>query len=151
MATWLYRLGLGAYRRRRLVLAAWLAVLAGAVCALVVVGGKLDNEFTIPGSESQQAQDTMAEDFPAAAGTSAQIVFTAPDGAKVTDPQAAQGIQRTLTAAQDAPQVAAVIPPDKAGTVTRDGRTALAQVNYDVSRSDLDDGTLDSLEETTKA
>ncbi|MFD7279524.1 MMPL family transporter [Streptomyces sp. NPDC059862] len=151
MATWLYRLGLGAYRRRRLVLAAWLAVLAGAVCALVVVGGKLDNEFTIPGSESQQAQDTMAEDFPAAAGTSAQIVFTAPDGAKVTDPQAAQGIQRTLTAAQDAPQVAAVIPPDKAGTVTPDGRTALAQVNYDVSRSDLDDGALDSLEETTKA
>ncbi|RZB16453.1 MMPL family transporter [Streptomyces sp. F001] len=151
MATWLYRLGLGAYRRRRLVLAAWLAVLAGAVCALVVVGGKLDNEFTIPGSESQQAQDTMAEDFPAAAGTSAQIVFTAPDGAKVTDPQAAQGIQRTLTAAQDAPQVAAVIPPDKAGTVTPDGRTALAQVNYDVSRSDLDDGTLDSLEETTRA
>ncbi|MGW3728993.1 MMPL family transporter [Streptomyces sp. NPDC000851] len=151
MATWLYRLGLGAYRRRRLVLAAWLAVLAGAVCALVVVGGKLDNEFTIPGSESQQAQDTMAEDFPAAAGTSAQIVFTAPDGAKVTDPQAAQGIQRTLTAAQDAPQVAAVIPPDKAGTVTPDGRTALAQVNYDVSRSDLDDGALDSLEETTRA
>ncbi|WP_409472316.1 MMPL family transporter [Streptomyces sp. HC307] len=151
MATWLYRLGLGAYRRRRLVLAAWLAVLAGAVCALVVVGGKLDNEFTIPGSESQQAQDTMAEDFPAAAGTSAQIVFTAPDGAKVTDPQAARGIQRTLTAAQDAPQVAAVIPPDKAGTVTPDGRTALAQVNYDVSRSDLDDGALDSLEETTRA
>ncbi|MDT9699566.1 MMPL family transporter [Streptomyces sp. P17] len=151
MATWLYRLGLGAYRRRRLVLAAWLAVLTGAVCALLVVGGKLDNEFTIPGSESQRAQDTMAEDFPAAAGTSAQIVFTAPEGAKVTDPRATQGIQGTLAAAQDAPQVAAVIPPDKAGTVTPDGRTALAQVNYDVSRSDLDDGTLDSLEETTKA
>ncbi|MEV0171290.1 MMPL family transporter [Streptomyces sp. NPDC050803] len=150
MATWLYRIGLGAYRRRRLVLAAWLAVLTGAVCALLVVGGKLDNEFTIPGSESQQAQDTMAEDFPAAAGTSAQIVFTAPEG-KVTDPEAMQGIQRTLAAAQDAPQVAAVIPPDKAGTVTPDGRTALAQVNYDVSRSDLDDGTLDSLEKTTEA
>ncbi|MFD7435431.1 MMPL family transporter [Streptomyces sp. NPDC059861] len=151
MATWLYRLGLGAYRRRRLVLAAWLAVLAGAVCALVVVGGKLDNEFTIPGSESQRAQDTMAEDFPAAAGTSAQIVFTAPEGRKVSEPRTAQGIQRTLTAAQDAPQVAAVIPPDTAGTVTPDGRTALAQVNYDVSRSALDDGTLDALEETTRA
>ncbi|MFI9610661.1 MMPL family transporter [Streptomyces sp. NPDC052023] len=151
MATWLYRLGLGAYRRRRLVLAAWLAVLAGAVCALVVVGGKLDNEFTIPGSESQRAQDTMAEDFPAAAGTSAQIVFTAPEGGAVSDPRTAQAIQRTLTAAQDAPQVAAVIPPDRAGTVTPDGRTALAQVNYDVSRSALDDGTLDALEETTRA
>ncbi|WP_282699566.1 MMPL family transporter [Streptomyces sp. CC219B] len=151
MATWLYRLGLGAYRRRRLVLAAWLAVLAGAVCALVVVGGKLDNEFTIPGSESQRAQDTMAEDFPAAAGTSAQIVFTAPEGTRITDPRATQGIQRTLAAAQDAPQVAAVIPPDRAGTVTPDGRTALAQVNYDVTRSGLDDGSLDALEETTRA
>nr|WP_222108696.1 MMPL family transporter [Streptomyces cupreus] len=132
-------------------MAAWLAVLTGAVCALLVVGGKLDNEFTIPGSESQTAQDTMAEDFPAAAGTSAQIVFTAPEDAKVTDPRAAQGIQRTLAAAQDAPQVAVVIPPDKAGTVTPDGRTALAQVNYDVSRSALDEDTLESLEETTKA
>ncbi|MFG3656927.1 MMPL family transporter [Streptomyces sp. NPDC047706] len=151
MATWLYRLGLGAYRRRRLVLAAWLAVLAGAVCALVAVGGKLDNEFTIPGSESQRAQDTMAEDFPAAAGTSAQIVFTAPEGGEVSDPRTAQAIRRTLTAARDAPQVAAVVPPERAGTVTPDGRTALAQVNYDVSRSALDDGTLDALEETTRA
>ncbi|MFD7457849.1 MULTISPECIES: MMPL family transporter [unclassified Streptomyces] len=151
MATWLYRLGLGAHRRRRLVLAVWLAVLAAAVGTLMAVGGKLDNEFTIPGSESQQAQDTMAEDFPAAAGTSAQIVFTAPEGSKVSDPAAAQAVQRTLAAAQDAPQVAAVIPPDKAGTVTPDGRTALAQVNYDVTRSALDDGTLDALEETTKA
>ncbi|MGW0596970.1 MMPL family transporter [Streptomyces sp. NPDC002776] len=151
MATWLYRLGLGAFRRRRLVLAAWLAVLTGSVCALLVVGGELDNEFTIPGSESQRAQDTMAKDFPAAAGTSAQIVFTAPEGTKVTDPGAVQGIQRTLAAAQDAPQVAAVIPPDRAGTVTPDGRTALAQVNYDAARSDLDDGTLDTLEETTSA
>ncbi|MGW0187704.1 MMPL family transporter [Streptomyces sp. NPDC003362] len=151
MATWLYRLGLGAHRRRRLVLALWLAVLAAAVGTLMAVGGKLDNEFTIPGSESQRAQDTMAEDFPAAAGTSAQIVFTAPEGSKVSDPAAAQAVQRTLAAAQDAPQVAAVIPPDKAGTVTPDGRTALAQVNYDVTRSALDDGTLDALEETTKA
>jgi RND superfamily putative drug exporter len=151
VATWLYRLGLGAHRRRRLVLAAWLAVLAAAVGTLIAVGGRLDNEFTIPGSESQQAQDTMAEDFPAAAGTSAQIVFTAPEGSKITDPAAARAVQRTLTAAQDAPQVAAVIPPDKAGTVTPDGRTALAQVNYDVTRSDLDDGTLDALEDTTKA
>jgi RND superfamily putative drug exporter len=151
VATWLYRLGLGAHRRRRLVLAAWLAVLAAAVGTLIAVGGRLDNEFTIPGSESQQAQDTMAEDFPAAAGTSAQIVFTAPEGSKITDPAAARAMQRTLTAAQDAPQVAAVIPPDKAGTVTPDGRTALAQVNYDVTRSDLDDGTLDALEDTTKA
>ncbi|MFD0314812.1 MMPL family transporter [Streptomyces flavalbus] len=151
MATWLYRLGTGAYRHRRLVLAAWLAVLAAAVACLVLLGGKLDNEFTIPGSESQRAQDTMAEDFPAAAGTSAQIVFTAPEGRTVTDPQAATAIQRTLAAARDAPQVAVVIPPDKAGTVTPDGRTALAQVNYDVDRAALDDGTLDALEDTTGA
>ncbi|MFD7299582.1 MMPL family transporter [Streptomyces pharetrae] len=150
MATWLYRLGLGAHRRRRLVLAAWLAVLAAAVGTLIAVGGELDNEFTIPGSESQRAQDTMAEDFPAAAGTSAQIVFTAPEGSTITDPAAAQAVRRTLAAAQDAPQVAAVIPPDKAGTVTPDGRTALAQVNYDVTRSDLDDGTLDALEDTAR-
>ncbi|MEV3860176.1 MMPL family transporter [Streptomyces sp. NPDC050095] len=149
MATWLYRIGRGAYRRRRFVLAAWLAVLAAAVCCLAVLGGKLDNEFTIPGSESQRALDTMAKDFPAAAGTSAQIVFTAPKGATVKDPEAAAALSRTLIDARDVPGVAAVIPPDKAGTVTPDGRTALAQINFDVSRSDLDEHALDDLERAT--
>ncbi|GGZ52374.1 MMPL family transporter [Streptomyces bluensis] len=149
MATWLYRLGLGAYRRRRPVLAVWLALLAAVVCCLAVVGGKLDNEFTIPGSESQKALDTMARDFPAAAGASAQIVFTAPEGQRVTDPGPAAAIQRTLADAKDAPQVTVVLPPDRTGGVTPDGRTALAQVNYSVSKTDLAEDALDELEKTT--
>ncbi|NBM20009.1 MMPL family transporter [Streptomyces sp. GC420] len=149
MATWLYRIGRGAYRRRWLVSAAWLAVLVATACCLAVLGGRLDNEFTIPGSESQQALDTMAEDFPAAAGTSAQIVFTAPEGEKLTDPALAAAMERTLAGAAEAPDVAAVVPPRKAGTVTPDGRTALAQISYDVTRSELDGNALDELERTT--
>src|SRR2546425_983447 len=44
-----------------------------------------------------------------------------------------------------APQVAAVIPPGKSHLVTRDGTTAIATVQYRVSASGLEDGTLDAL------
>lgn len=149
MATLLYRIGRGAYRHRRIVLAGWLAVLAAVVCCLTAFGGKLDNTFTIPGSQSQRALDTMAEHFPAAAGTSAQLVFSAPKEARVTEPKYAAAISRTLAAAQHAPQVAVVISPQLAGTVTPDQRIAMAQVDYRVDRADLDKDALDALRRTT--
>ncbi|MFD4999434.1 MMPL family transporter [Streptomyces buecherae] len=150
MATLLYRLGRGAFRHRRLVLAAWAGVLAAVVCALVALGGKLDNDFAIPGSQSQRALDSMAENFPAAAGTSAHLVFTAPDGGAVTEPRYAKAMGDALAAAGDAPDVAAVLSPERTGTVTQDKRTALAQVNYRQERSELDEGALDALEDAVR-
>ncbi|MFD9908646.1 MMPL family transporter [Streptomyces sp. NPDC059063] len=146
MASLLARLGRTAFRRRRLVLSLWLAVLAAAIACLTAFGSGLDDEFSIPGSESQRALDTMAEEFPAAAGTSAQLVFTAPEGKKVTDAPYAAAVKRTLAEVERAPQVAAVVDPAAAGTVSKDGRTALAQAQYEDDRSALRDDALPALE-----
>ena len=78
MATLLYRLGEVCFRRRWVVLAIWLAIAAAVAGCYGVVGGKFDNEFTIPGSQSQRALDSLATSLPAYAGSSAQIVFRAP-------------------------------------------------------------------------
>ncbi|MDH6115188.1 RND superfamily putative drug exporter [Kitasatospora sp. MAP12-15] len=147
MPTFLYRLGSLAFRHRRRVLALWLAVIAGVVACMVAFGGtgKLDNTFTIPGSESQQAMDRMKTDFPASSGTSAQLVFTAPAGQKVTDPADSAAITATLTAAQSAPQVAKVVSPFTTHTVSTDGSTAVAQVQYEVAQSGLQPDSLDAL------
>ena len=150
MASALYRLGGGAFRHRRPVLGAWLAVLAIVIGSLAAFGGKLDDKFTIPGSESQQALDRMGSEFPGAAGTSAQILFSAPAGGKVSDPQYAAAVERSLAEARKAPQVAAVVDPFKAGTVSPDGRTALAQIQYPVDRTELDNGSLDALDQTVR-
>ena len=148
MATLLYRLGRAAFRRRRAVLAAWLVVFAGLIAGVGVAGQSLNDQFTIPGSSSQQALDTLSTVFPTFSGAAAQIVFVAPDGKKVTDPAVAAAIKQTVAAAAKAPQVAAAVDPFTARTVSADGRTALAQVNYSVKRAELNDGSLDALEAT---
>ncbi|MER7834335.1 MMPL family transporter [Streptomyces sp. NPDC096040] len=148
MPTFLHGLGRFAFRHRRSILAAWLAVVAAALSCMIVFGGsdKLDNSFTIPGSESQQALDRMKTDFPSYSGTSAQVVFTAPKGHKVTDSADHAAIESAVDAARSAPQVIKVISPFQSRTVSADGSTAVAQVLYKVAQSDLDSDALDKLE-----
>ena len=99
MSTLLYRLGRACSRRRGLVSAVWAAVLAVVVALLVTVGGQFDDEFTIPGSESQTALDQLRQASPAAAGASAQLVFVAPEGETVVAPGYAAAISEAVAAA----------------------------------------------------
>ncbi|MFE2705550.1 MMPL family transporter [Streptomyces mirabilis] len=147
MPAFLHRLGRLAFRRRRRMLALWLALVAAAVVCMTAFGGtgKLDNTFSIPGSESQRALDRMKNDFPTFSGTSAQIVFTATDGQKVTDPADSARIRDALGAAASAPQVAKVVSPFDAHTISADGTTAVAQVRYEVPQSALEPNALDAL------
>lgn len=67
MATFLYRLGRPAFRRRGYVVLAWLAVLAAVGLGALRAPGAADEEFSMPGIESQKAFDLMGERFPGAA------------------------------------------------------------------------------------
>ena len=106
MSSFLARLGRASFRHRGMVSVAWLALLGAIVTLLITVGGSFDDRFTIPGSESQDALDQLAEASPGAGGASAQIVFVAPDGATVADPAVAGVIEQVVQEAQRAPQVA---------------------------------------------
>ncbi|MDI5965410.1 MMPL family transporter [Streptantibioticus silvisoli] len=151
MASLLFRLGRGAFRHRRAVLAAWLAVLAGVAACLFAFGGSTDDQFTIPGSPSQRALDSMARTFPASSGTNAQIVFVAPPGHRVTERPYAGAIDATMAAAKSAPQVAGVVDPVAARVVSPDRRAAIGEVQYAVSRTSLKPASLDALTGTTAA
>ncbi|GAA3887524.1 MMPL family transporter [Streptomyces sedi] len=150
MATLLYRLGRGAFRRRRLVASLWLGALAALLAVSGALGSALDDEFTIPGSESQQALDTLREVLPPAGGTTGQLLFTTPDGSPVTDEKWAEPIARSLDEAAKAPEVSAVVPPDEVGTYSPDGRTALATVRYPETAFQLAPGTTEALERTVE-
>ena len=149
MSTLLYRLGRAAYRRRVLFSAAWVAVLAAVVALFVTIGGEFDDEFTIPGSESQAALDRLDEVSEAAAGASAQLVFIAPDGSTVADPRFATAIGDVVAAAAQVDDVAAVQDPFATSTISPDGRAALASVQYGVQAEDLDADALEQLQEAT--
>jgi RND superfamily putative drug exporter len=145
MSRMLYRIGRACFAHRWLVVVTWLVVVVAAGASMKISGGQLDNTFTIPGSQSQTALDQVKNDFPAAGGTSAQLVFQATGGTTVTSPANAAAISQALAKAAAAPQVAAVISPQKSHLVTKNGTTAIATVQYRVSASGLDSGTLDAL------
>lgn len=145
MAALLYRLGAWTCRRRRTVLVAWLAVLVAAGALAATAGGSYEDDFSIPGSRAQQTLDTVDEQFPASSGASAQVVFVAPAGDQVAEQSAV--IEQTLAAAATAPQVAGVVDPFTARTVSADGRVALAYVSYHEDRANLVESSLGALEE----
>ena len=151
MSSLLARLGRASFRHRGLVSVAWLAVLGAVVALLLTLGTSFDDEFSIPGSESQDALDALDEASPGAAGVGAQIVFVAPEGQTVTDPAFAAAIEQTVTEARRAPQVAAAVSPFESSAIAPDGGAALATVQYAVQRENLEPTSLDQLQETTAA
>jgi RND superfamily putative drug exporter len=83
VATLLYRLGRFSFRHPWRILAVWLILMIGILGGGLALGGKTNDSFAIPGTESQNAIDRLSAVFPAAAGAAAQIVVEVPDGASV--------------------------------------------------------------------
>jgi RND superfamily putative drug exporter len=83
VATLLYRLGRFSFRHPWRMLAVWLILMIGMLGGGVALGGKTNDSFAIPGTQSQNAIDRLAAVFPSAAGASAQIVVTVPSGTSV--------------------------------------------------------------------
>ena len=129
MATFLHRLGGSAYRRRRVVLAAWLVVLVVAAFAAVTLKGSTNGTFSIPGTESQRAIDLLDQRMPGAGGASGRIVFAAPAGTKIDAAQKA-AIERSLATIKQAPGVVSASDPFASGLLSKDGRVALTQVQW---------------------
>ncbi|PSL01159.1 RND superfamily putative drug exporter [Haloactinopolyspora alba] len=147
MATFLYRLGRFSYRRRRVVGAAWLllAVLFGVGAS--TLSGPTSDSFSIPGTESQEAFDLLDERFPGANadGASARVVFAAPEGETLSEPQNQSVVSDVVGELADAPQVVSVADPFQAGTVAEDGQIGFAEVTYGVQVFDLTDEAKDAL------
>src|ERR1044072_6536695 len=102
MATHLTRLGDWAFTHRKTVVASWLAVLAVVLACVVSFGRTTNNKFTVPGTESQQAQELREQKFPEASGTYARIAFAAPEGEKLSDPANQAAVKETLALAAHA-------------------------------------------------
>ncbi|MCU8593382.1 MMPL family transporter [Streptomyces sp. A13(2022)] len=151
MATFLYRLGRRAFRRRGLVVLLWLAILVGAGVASSAAPAPPEDSFSMPGTESQKAFDLLDEQFPAASaeGATARVVIRAPDGGKITDPAGKAQVEDLVADLKSGPQVASVDDPFTADAVSGDGTTAYASVTYKVNAMELTDEARDSLTAAT--
>jgi RND superfamily putative drug exporter len=139
MANYLQRLGRFSFRRRRSVLALWLGLLVLAGVGAATLSGPTSDGLSMPGTQSQQALDLLNERFPeaAASGAVARVVFAAPDGAAVTDPQAHQAVTQLVDTLRGAAQVASVTDPYTAGQISPDGRVGFLEATYSVAASDV--------------
>ena len=148
MAAFLYRLGRLAFRRRWYAVLMWVVVLGGVGAGAVLAPAAPNSSFSIPGTESQKALDLLQQRFPAAnaGGATAQLVFVAPAGQKVTAAANEKAVDRTVAEAAAGQQVASAVNPFQAGAVSKDGTTAYATVTYKVQASDLTDAAKQSLE-----
>jgi putative drug exporter of the RND superfamily len=146
----LRRLATLALRRRRRFAAAWLLIIVATVGCYAALGSAIDSDFTIPGSSSQNAIDELQKTLPPAAGTSAQIVFQSPPGTRIADARYRAAVEATLDRAKVAPQVTAVVDPFTSKAISRDGRAALAQIQYTVTRPHLDSDSLPALVTATE-
>ena len=145
MAHYLYRLGKWAARRRRLVLGTWLAVLVLAVVGATTLSGETSDVFELPGTESQQAIDQLADKLPGAGGATARVVLQAPEGATLQDAEMVTAVEATVAALRDAPEVVNVTDPMEGG-ISADGTIAYANVTYVDPAAELSDATKEGLE-----
>jgi uncharacterized membrane protein YdfJ with MMPL/SSD domain len=146
MATYLYRLGGWTFQHRRKVLGAWVVVVALVVASAAAFSGKTNDKFTVPGTESQQAQELLEQKYPAASGAYARMVFMAPKGEKLTDQKNKDAVMASLTQTKQAQDVSQVIDPYTAKAISKDGRIGYADVIYPVPADKIDDPARNQLE-----
>ncbi|MEV7567845.1 MMPL family transporter [Streptomyces tanashiensis] len=150
MATFLYKLGRTAFRRRRLVALLWVALLAIAGVGAATAPAATSSSFSIPGTEAQRAFDLLEERFPGAGadGATARVVFKAPEGEKMTDPAHKAVVEETVSALKSgSDQIVQVTDPYTAQAVSQNGSTAYVSVSYKVNAMELTDETRDALKQ----
>ena len=150
MSTYLFRLARFAYHRRRLVLGVWLVVLIGIIALATGLGGKENNNFTIPGTEAQNASNVLSAKLPALAGGSTQVVFAAPAGSTVNTAAAKAAILTSMANLKKVPQVSLIVDPYAGKLVSTDGRVGLGTVQYSAAIADVKTSTLDAVEVAVK-
>jgi RND superfamily putative drug exporter len=146
----LYSLGRWAFRMRKTVVAAWIIVLALAGGSALLFQQGTDNSFSIPGTESQEALDSLSATFPQVSGATAQVVVVAPDGASVTDDDVTGPIEDAVASFDDLEDVDSAVSPfdeNVDGAVSDDEQAAIIRIQFTGQRSDIGASTLDGVEE----
>jgi RND superfamily putative drug exporter len=122
----------------------WVLSLVAAFGVIILLGiaagagGEAADDFSIPGTESQEAIDLFRAHTPALAGADSTLVFSVDDG-KVTDPENQQAIESALEKVRGLDGVAQVADPfAEGGTVSEDQTLAAVDVRYDLEPDELE-------------
>jgi putative drug exporter of the RND superfamily len=130
MATLLYRLGRASFRRRKMVVALWLVLLAALGGAALAFKGASSSDFTMPGTESQRAIDALQREFPEASGATGTIVVAAPAGGTLADAALKPAVEGLVKEASALPGVLGAVDPFTSKALSQNGQYGLIQVQF---------------------
>ncbi|WP_301125811.1 MMPL family transporter [Streptomyces cacaoi] len=152
MATFLYKLGRLAFRRRRIVALVWVALLVAAGVGASTASTPPDDDFALPGTEAQRAFDLLEERFPDthAEGATARMVFRAPTGEKITATRNKEAVRETVRELGGGQAAQVSDPFEGGGAISKDGSIAYTSVTYKAPAQDLTDATREGIEDAAQ-
>ncbi|WP_128801042.1 MULTISPECIES: MMPL family transporter [unclassified Streptomyces] len=146
--------GLGRWCARHfvIVIVAWLIALVALQVLNRSFGGDYSDNFSLPGTQSQQGLDVLKKHDPAAGGYSSQIVLH--DGQKSLTGFGSQ-MSTAVSDLQKLPHVLSAqnplsAPASKVGPLSSDGKTAYVAVRFDVQPSTLGDDYLNGVDKAVQ-
>lgn len=149
----LYALGSWAVRARVLVLVIWFAILALMGLGAALFSQGTNAPITIPGTESQQAIDTLGRTFPEVSGTSATIIVVAPEGERVDEDPYRAAVVEATSELELLDTVTAVLTPFSelaASGLSDDGQAALLTIQMAASANTVPADTIAGIEQQTE-
>ncbi|WP_448859818.1 MMPL family transporter [Corynebacterium propinquum] len=105
MAKFLYRLGLFSFRHSWSVIIAWVVILAASIGAALSLSGSFTGDFEIDDTPTIDTTKRVVELFPEdgnpAAAATVNLVFQAPDGEKLSDPDNTAAIDEVIASLEE--------------------------------------------------
>ncbi|MFI0017681.1 MMPL family transporter [Streptomyces griseus] len=142
------------------VLVLWVAALAGLQVLQHTYGGDYSDDFSLPGTQSQDGLDVLKAHAPQAGGYSAQVVLHDADKplTSVSDQVATavsdlQKLPDVLSAQNPLPSSGSTPPPPpdpNTGPLSTDQKTAYITVRFSVQPSTLDPSYLDGVDDAVR-
>jgi RND superfamily putative drug exporter len=144
------RLSGAARRWRWWAVLGWLVVLLSVTVASRAVGADYHNDFSLPGTESQAALDTLRERSPAQAGSTVQVVLA--DDGGLAAPGTRERVEAMLGRVGSLPHVAGVRSPyaTGSGAVSADGTIGYATVTLDGQAPDVPGDAVRAIVDTAR-
>ncbi len=147
----LARLARACARHRWITIGSWVVAAVVIAVAAATVGGTLVDEFTIPNSDAQRAQDLLEAQFPSQSGEAAQLVFATESG-KLDEGQHKAAIDEALQRSSGIAGVVAVGDPfaGEGGAVSESGQIAFADVQFDEQSFEVPLSDVEQLEDQVR-
>src|SRR5438128_693061 len=126
------------YRRRRLVVLAWIGALVGVSVLAGALGNNFTTNFSAPNTESTKASDLLAANFKAQSGDSVQVVMQGRPSMRTAAVE--QQVKALTSALSKLPHVASVGNPyTTPGAISKSGTVALVDAQLDAKSEDVPD------------